>query len=78
MWREQEGAIKALFVEHSSLNPPSPTPIPPYPPIQPLLSLPLRSLVDFSLNAIRNVTGPIHGQMEGLAVRLETNTFSGE
>ena len=52
---------KALFVEHSSatsppfslqLNPPS------------ISTLPSKARVDFSLNAIRNVTGPIHGQME--------------
>lgn len=55
---------KALFVEHPhahthSHNHPSISTL------QPLPSLPSKAWVDFSLNAIRNVTGPIHGQMEG-------------
>lgn len=58
---------KALFVEHScaKLTPPPPQTSPPsYPPFIPLPSLPSKARADFSLNAIRNVTGPIHGQME--------------
>lgn len=72
---------KALFVELSSPGPPPLHPHPsihPYPPFQTLPSLPSKARLDFSLNAIRNVTAPIHGQMEGPAVRLGTNTYAGE
>lgn len=46
-------------------------------PSHPLLSLPPKAWVDFSLNAIRNVTSPIHGLMEGLAVRLQNDRNPG-
>lgn len=62
---------KALFVEHSCVNPQycHHHHHPPFPPLLlPCLllsSLLSKAWVDFSLNAIRKVTGPIHGQMEG-------------
>ena len=44
-------------------NPPPPFSLQLNPPS--IFTLPSKAPVDFSLNAIRNVTGPIHGQMEG-------------
>lgn len=62
--REGEAAIEAFHSteRHPLLN----TPLPPPTPIQPYIPPPSsRARVDFSLNAIREVTGPIHEQMEG-------------
>lgn len=72
-WESEEGAgrereqsrlstpVKGTLCWALLCNPPFNPPLPPYPPFIPL---PSKARVDFSLNAIRNVTGPIHGQME--------------